>query len=835
MKQLARKYLEHWHVVAVVTVLTLVLTFPTIIYVFMTDVFWLPTGDSRDIYIQIWDMWYGNLVLTGQADRYFTDLIFYPEGVSLVSHPIFFPQVMIVNALMAFLPLSNAFNLSILLMIWITTLSTYVYTLYLFKEKWLALFGAVLLGFSPQALSHYNHPSFMFMAPLPLCLYFFHRGVNEKQWTFLIVSGLCVGLTSDTNLYLYVCIMITLGLGILAFAVGRWRDGVYWRLVAVLILTIGVWSLWRLYPLISNSQSLSEAMTWHGESERNHDLISYFVNYSNSFARPIFESIIKPPEYTNISAAAYLGILPLFLIGLALSRKDSRRRIQPWLFLLLLFFLLSLGSTLIVNGSGYPGFPLPKPYLNRLFPTIFLAFNETEHFIMGMVLPLAVSATWGFKALQKICPAVKRPVLVLLFIAVVAFEYYVPVEGNLIGQDQFAFLEWLAREEDQDIRLINAPLGRHDAKRNNLYQALSGYPSAEGAISRTPEAAFAYIYANPILGAWRDDRPTICGFNSQDEYLTALGQLEDDGFTHVVFHRRLRDANMIAESFSVADPSYSDEYVSIYRIGAFKGSCPREFIRLKMSEAHAAKALLLPSVIHERHGAILGFQRDLPADELYLRYISQATFDRKSVISISVDENDEIAVLSSMELFRELDAISAVNDAIWLVNNPLQTDLQQLDIYVNWFTTEYRFCQRYLDDESGTIDLYVRPEIPCAAGMHSREEILYDNGIRLINFAVDVDSEQLTFFLSWITKLDQTYSFSVQILDAEGERVLQYDDTIARQPLSMHQVDHALPSGSELTVILIVYDYDTGKSEGGTALRTMERFDRELEVAKIKV
>ncbi len=836
MKQLARKYLEHWHAALVITILTLAVSFPTIIYVFRTDVFWLPTGDSRDIYTGLWDIWYGKLVLAGQADRYFTDVIFYPEGVSLATHPLLFPQILVVNALMAFLPLTNAFNLSLLLIIWINALSAYVYTSYLFKERWLALFGAIAFGFSPHVLSHLHSPPFLFVLALPLVLYCFHRGVNEKRWTFLIVSGLLVGLTSETNLYLYMCIVITLGLGILAFAVERWRDGMYWRLVAVLILTIGASSLWRFYPLISDSQSLDETLTWAVGRERQHDLISYFVNYRNSFTAPIFKSIITPPENTSISTAAYSGIVALTLICMGLFHRDSRRRMLPWSGLLLLFFVLSLGSILIVNGTRYPGFPMPKHYLNQLFPTIFQSFYEIDHFIMGMVLPLAVLATWGLKALQKIYPAAKRPVFVLLLIGVVAVEYYIPIEENLIGQDQFAFLDWLAREEDNDIRLINAPLGRHDAKLYGLYQALSGYPSAEGAISRTPDAAFDYIYANPILSAWHADRPVICGFNNQDEYLTALGQLEADGFTHVVFHRRQRDANMIATSFIGADPAYSDEYANIYRIGAFKDSCPGNLIPLKMSEARAAKTLLLPSVIHERHGTVLGFQGDLPADERYLRYISLATFDQKSLVSISIGENGETAALSSNELFHELDAISTVNDAIWLLNNPLQTDFQQLGIYVNWFAKEYRFCQRYLDEESGTIDLYVRPQIPCdAVEIYGGEEILYDNGIRLINFAFDVEPEQLTFYLSWMTLLDQTFSFSIQILDAQGDRVLQYDNTIVRQPVSMHQVEHALPRGSELTAVLIVYDYDTGKSEGGTVLSTMEHFEREVAVGKIKL
>ena len=80
MVKLLRK---HRHVIIVVTLLTLVMTYPTIVYVLETDVFWHAGGKARDIYLELWEIWYGNLLLTGQADLFYTDLMFYPDGLSL--------------------------------------------------------------------------------------------------------------------------------------------------------------------------------------------------------------------------------------------------------------------------------------------------------------------------------------------------------------------------------------------------------------------------------------------------------------------------------------------------------------------------------------------------------------------------------------------------------------------------------------------------------------------------------------------------------------------------------------------------------------------------------
>lgn len=68
LRRLCTEIRRHLHFFIVVALLTTVMTFPTIVHVFKTDVFWLPTGDSSDISIHIWDIWYWKEILSGQAD-----------------------------------------------------------------------------------------------------------------------------------------------------------------------------------------------------------------------------------------------------------------------------------------------------------------------------------------------------------------------------------------------------------------------------------------------------------------------------------------------------------------------------------------------------------------------------------------------------------------------------------------------------------------------------------------------------------------------------------------------------------------------------------------------
>lgn len=571
---------EHRPFIVISTLLTLVMTFPTIVYVFRADVFWLPTGDSHDVYIKLWDIWYGEQFMTGQADRFFTDLMFYPDGVALAHHPFFIPYLAVMNVLDIFLPPSNAYSLGYLLIIWLSALSAYFYLQWLFKDKWLALFGAVLFGFSPHVLIHPNHPYVGFVAEIPIIMYFFQRGIQDKRLRFAVIAGLLAGLTTIVSMYDYVCVAIMLGLATCAYAVTKWREGWFWRFILLLTLVAALASVWRLYPILQDSASFQSSMAWYRDrySEKwafvDGDLISNFVNHGHPIFGPLGQLLLQTPADAEISGASFLGYLPMILIGIGLCGRTTRRKMLPWLALCAVFLLLRLGPTLQINGTEFKSIHLLGYYVYQVAPSLYGAFVATDMFMIGAILPLAVMSCLGVIALREWKPAFARPAIIVAFALVVAFEYFVPIEGNLIPQEQFDHIDWLKSEADSDdIRLINVPMNWKNSKRYNLYQTIGGFPQVEGAISRTPEAAFNYIRANRILGAWNEHHVISCATAAPEEYLAALEILARDGFSHVIFHRERRYGHRIADSFKNAQPSYHDEFVSIYRLGDLRESC----------------------------------------------------------------------------------------------------------------------------------------------------------------------------------------------------------------------------------------------------------------------
>ena len=93
----------------------------------------------------------------------------------------------------------------------------------------------------------------------------------------------------------------------------------------------------------------------------------------------------------------------------------------------------------------------------------------------------------------------------------------------------------------------------------------------------------------------------------------------------------------------------------------------------------------------------------------------------------------------------------------------------------------------------------------------------------------------MRFYLAWTRASAKAYAFSLQFFDEAGEKALQVDNMIRRQLLTLHEIDiRALPPGA-YSVQLIVYDYETRASQGGTRGDEAARFERELEIARFEV
>ena len=592
---------------------------------------------------------------------------------------------------------------------------------------------------------------------------------------------------------------------------------------------------WSVYPYIESVVGSGTTINWQGDGEIGSDALSFFVNYRNPFLGQFVLSTFAMEQGAHTSLTSYLGYLPLLLIFVGLFKLGSWRKMLPWVLPCAAFLLLRLGSQLNINGVVYPDIPLPKVYLDALLPPVFEAFREVDHFMIGALLPFAILVCYGLAGLQGRIPAAAWPKFVLALVLLICLEYYAPVQEQIVNDGHIAFLDWLDNESDGGpIGVINLPLGRRNSKLYNFYQTLSGYPQVEGAISRTPDSAFDYIRANYLLNAWYRRRPINCEMSVRETYLAGLEQLVRDGFSHVVYHRHLQNWAEIRESFNDKQLAYRDGLVSIYRLSDLPESCP-EAPSLSQRFTWAYAGILRNSdILSERNGTIVAFAPTAEAADQFIRYLRHFALEERAVVTVSSDEQGMISLQSS-ELPDSQAAFTLDQyGALWLANDASVFDAEQSAAYRDWFLKRFKFCERAAVYEGRTIDIYARSDIPCSAiDGSSTFEIRYDNGLRLRNASVDVGSGSARVYLAWTKDGTKEYGFSLQFFDEGGQKALQYDNVISRDLLWAHEIDSASLSAGLYSVQLIVYDFETRASQGGTIADTGERFARELTIGAL--
>ena len=102
---------------------TIIMTYPLI---FKLGQDWLGSYDV-DTYVKLWDIyWFSDLLLKGQSP-FFTTQLFYPTGLDLSFHSISWTTTGLTWLLKPFLGTIDAYNVTILLAVFVTAYAGYLY------------------------------------------------------------------------------------------------------------------------------------------------------------------------------------------------------------------------------------------------------------------------------------------------------------------------------------------------------------------------------------------------------------------------------------------------------------------------------------------------------------------------------------------------------------------------------------------------------------------------------------------------------------------------------------------------------------------------------------
>ena len=827
---------QHLPFLIILPALIIVMTWPTLGLVIDTNTIAFPTR-SADVFQKLWDVWHGRQFLAGQTGFYHSNALFYPGGLSLAYENFSLPHMLSVLLLGAALPAANAYNLTYLLIVFAVALSGYFYLNYLFRDRWLAAVGATVFGLSQHIIAHAAHPDVNLIISLPLTAYCFQRGFREWHIGYLVCCGLIAGLTAFFSLYIFGCLLITLALFIVGYAVDRWAEPRFWRWLLLLCLVIALAGAGRILPLLADAEELAAALDKNTTYETGTDLLSYFVNYRHPLTTHLLKTVFGPGSPFYQPHTSYLGYLPLALIIIGFVKPAGRRAMLPWLALALPFLTLRLGSVLQIGGQQFSHIVLPKALLDELLPALFSPFHATDHFQMGVLLPWAVMTCYGLKTILSSRPAGPRALISLALIAGIAFEYYESTGVRIIPPEQLAFSEWLRADgADQEPRLINLPMGRQPSKLYGFYQTLTGFPQVEGLSGRTPSSAYAYIDEDFLLEAWRRGKGVHCIPPHQSVVTATLDQLADDGFTHIVWHHWLGEDAAIASSFVDAPAAYTDDYVRVYRLEALRQSCDLSK-SLSPSLLEPLQGLeSSPAIVPQAGSAILSILSEGKLDLAAGQTSAAALFGMHSYTNLALVDGDVAALKSHVDETRAAADLLARNSVILLVLDPRAVDADDIDGYRAWLSPSFKSCRRLTDTSAALVEYFLDAAFPCELAVTARPlQVDYANGIQLGNLLVEFDDGFLVISLLWTRLPEDAHAFSIQFIDADGARAGGTDFVIGLEPLAQHRIDTATLPAGDYQLNLILYDYATGRSVSGVETANGTSFERALDIGRLTI
>ena len=813
---------NHWHFWFLVPALIIMMTWPAFYYVFEGETFWIPSG-GHDVWYELWEGWYGGQILGGRAELFYTNLLFFPDGVSLVYHQHTVPHMLLYQLLRLALPISGAYTLAFLLTLLANGLAAYVCANLFIRDKWISLYAGAFVAIC-ITLRAKTDAQFWTFYTLPLAVYFLHRAISERSRLFAIASAIAVGITVYIGFYVLVCLVLTVGIYGAYLAWSRWRDPGFWSLAFIAVIACVVISLPRLAPMVADREVVATVLEFRSYwDEASNDLVDFITH-------PMFTG------YNN--QQAYLGVVNILLLCVGLARFYCRRKLLHWLLILVVFIVLRLGTFLTINGSEYPQLLLPKHYLNHLFPALFRGFAGGHHWVLGALLPLAILACFGIKTVLRSTAAPQKAALVLALIALTAVEHYHrPIRSRTVTDESVAFVDWLKGEEDQAIHLIHVPMNTTFLRRYyNFLQMLTGYPQVEGSVNRLLPEAYAYINSNLLLSHWREGESIHCLPANQKDYEAALDRLLDDGFTHVINH----DADMRRpESYSFASvpSSYADDYVTIYRVADLRHSCANSAIHEQTTVPALIDLALTAEVAPDPDVTVLSAHPTQRIDEEQFAYLASVLDHWGDFAHVHGGEG-QLAVQSSRDKYKDLNAVVASAQMILRLQDERLAESEALKPLEALLGNNYRSCGRVIEPSRSIAEYFIASEFPCEImASDAQYSVLYENGLKLENALIDSRERDLDLYLYWKNRPveDEIYAYSIQVVDAAGDKARQEDLVIGHSPLFHHHLDKSVLRAGDYVVNLIVYDFYSGDTVAGAEIGSQSPPDRQLALTRFTI
>jgi len=444
---LKQKVLEYTLISVIYLVIALVLFWPVAINITSTVV-----NGGGSVYQSMWNLWWVNYAtFSMHAPIYFTRMLYYPIGASLVMQDLT-PLAAFLSAPLQAFGLPFTYNIIFLFAFAFSGLTMFMLAMHLTSNKYASFLAGIIYAFSPVHVAQsYVHLQLTSIEFIPLFVLFMLLIIKERRPVYALGASLSfVFVTFAGGIEQGIMSIVFVALMLIFYISTKERNELInkrfafvFTLMVVLILLFGSPFLIPLYNSISSTNALAytshlNAVQYNEEwsdSLLSFFLPSYFNALFNNKLPAFYNAIFTAYPYERVSYIGY-ATLALAVIGLYYDYKRHRlKNLGIWLFTAVVFAWLSIGPYLQIEGTatGVPGIYL----IYRIIP-MFNLISEPGRFDIMLTMSLAIFAAFGFSeiaARAKLLSSRKNMIYILsVLTAIILIEYVgVPLPGSFIN------------------------------------------------------------------------------------------------------------------------------------------------------------------------------------------------------------------------------------------------------------------------------------------------------------------------------------------------------------------------------------------------------------------
>ncbi|NJN83068.1 MAG: YfhO family protein [Caldilineaceae bacterium] len=489
-------------------------------------------GAQSDNQLFTWTFWILRQQLLDGLDPFFTNAIYYPDGISLAFHNMVLTKSLPALLLQPVMSVDAAYNLLLIFSLALNGYAMWLLVRYLTADSIAALISGIIFGFSPILLAHAaaGHINWTGVEGLPLFAYFLLKALDQGRWQDALYAGLAAAYTVWTDWSLGLYAILFAGLLFVYRLVSERRAHLYWPVFRQYLL-VGAVALFATLPVLLPTLSVSASgdydMTRYigGAALYVSDLFGFFTPSPNHF---LLGDLVQPifGRFTAGTAegTVFVGFSVLFLAALGVW-KIAWKKTGFWIIALILFAVISLGPGLHLLGAyrfpwlawlpmgsiaqdlGVPMRPewvqmfdeapmIPLPgALFQLLPVFKWTRVYSRYFVLGM-MAVAVLSGYGLawlranRRVQQAWGGTGAVWLSVFVAGIILFEFCILPFPTTVIPVPASLTE--VTSEPGDYALLDLPI-RPFQLEPQYWQTHHGRPILYAHISRVPEERFAYL------------------------------------------------------------------------------------------------------------------------------------------------------------------------------------------------------------------------------------------------------------------------------------------------------------------------------------------------------